>query len=95
MGLISKRFWPYLAPKTSVFKPIAFSTKVYSSAGIVDRAGIYVSASANSHIYARRMELYLRPKNSANVVKVPYSASNLSNSGVRARTFIKAWKNPA
>jgi len=63
-----------LAPKTVVFiRKIALSTKVYSSAGIVERG----------------------PKNSAKVVKVPYSASNRSNSGVRAMMFMKAWKKPA
>ena len=31
----------------------------------------------------------------ARVVKVPYSASNLSNNGVRARRLRKAWKKPA
>lgn len=33
--------------------------------------------------------------NKANVVSVPYSASNLSNKGVKARTLKKAWKKPA
>jgi hypothetical protein len=32
--------------------------------------------------------------NSASVVKVPYSASNLSNKGVKAKVFRKAWKKP-
>lgn len=78
-----------------VFKPITFSTKVYRRAGIVDKAGIHVSTSAKPDEHPMRMEEHLRPKNSANVVKVPYSASNLSNSGVRVRIFIKAWKKPA
>ena len=29
------------------------------------------------------------------MVKVPCSASNLSSKGVKAKTFIKAWKKPA
>jgi hypothetical protein len=41
------------------------------------------------------MRVYIRPRNNANVVRVPYSASNLSNKGVKANIFIKAWKKPA
>jgi hypothetical protein len=37
-------------------------------------------------------EIYIRPRNNANVVRVPNSASNLSNKGVKANIFIKAWK---
>lgn len=36
-----------------------------------------------------------RPKNRAREVRVPYSASNLSSKGVRARTLRKACRNPA
>lgn len=34
---------PYLAPKTVVFNPIPLSRKVYSNAGIVDKAALQVS----------------------------------------------------
>lgn len=36
-----------------------------------------------------------RPRNNANVVRVPYSASNRSSKGVKANKFMKAWKKPA
>ena len=87
---------PYLAPKTVVFiRKMPLSTKVYSSAGIVDNAGNLVSKSVDLHTNAIGVEEHSRPKNSARVVKVPYSASNLSNSGVSAMMFMNAWKKPA
>ena len=36
-----------------------------------------------------------RPMNSAKVVSVPYSASNLSSRGVNAATLMIAWRKPA
>jgi hypothetical protein len=69
---------------------IPLSINVYNNAGIVERA-INPSAICNSrpnlHYIQKRA---LRPRNSANVVNVPYSASNLSKRGVRARIFISA-----
>ncbi len=37
----------------------------------------------------------IRPRKSATVTSVPYSASNLSNKGVKASTFMNMWKKPA
>lgn len=46
--------------------------------------------------WARRegMMVDSRPMNSASAVSVPYSLSNLSSSGVKARTFMSMWKKP-
>ena len=87
----------YLAPRIVVFsRKSPLSIKVYSSAGIVDRAVKCFSILLNWWSFsANGMWAHLRPRNSANVVSVPYSASNLSSSGVKAIMFTKAWKNPA
>jgi hypothetical protein len=68
---------------------------VYSSAGIVDRAAKDVSGLLIGDKFAVNACEHLRPRNSANVVRVPYSASNLSKSGVKAIILINAWKKPA
>ena len=87
---------PYLAPKTVVFmRRIPLSINVYINAGIVDRAAIHVSHTSVHMRDPSFIRYHLRPIKSANVVKVPYSASNLSNNGIKARIFIKAWKKPA
>lgn len=68
------------------------SIRVYNIAGIVDKARYEVS---NAQVFLSISEYNVRPKNSANEVSVPCSASNLSSNGVRASRLKKAWKNPA
>lgn len=41
------------------------------------------------------MEDHVRPMKRAKVVRVPYSASNRSNKGVKAKMLKKVWKKPA
>lgn len=45
-------------------------------------------------VYKRAGMVDKGPINNTSVVRVPFSASNLSNNGVRARTLESAWKSP-
>ncbi len=80
---------------TALFNPrIPFSKNMYNSAGKVEKA-IRQSASITVVGDAPKIKArghYPRPRNRASAVSVPYSDSNLSRSGVKASTFVSAWK---
>lgn len=82
------RYVAYLAPITALSAlRIALSIIIYATAGKVVRA---VSCQRMTLIELKG--ICLRPKNNASVVRVPYSLSNLSISGVSATTLTNAWK---
>lgn len=60
---------------------------------MVDSAVLKLARCYKAQMFPFRC--YLRPMKSANVVKVPNSASNLSNKGVNANKLKNAWKKPA
>lgn len=87
----------HLAPRTDVLpRNIYLSTRVYISAGMVDRAAFIFSIhTVREPEKGQKSKQNLRPKNSAREVNVPCSASNRSNKGVSAKIFKNACKKPA
>ena len=62
---------------------------------MVERACIPVSSLSRKKNDLQKTSNHIPPMKSANVVRVPCSASNRSNSGVKASIFMNAWKKPA
>lgn len=60
---------------------------------MVDRARKNQSVN-RTPVTTQHPSQHSRPINKATEVRVPCSASNLSNNGVSARIFNNAWKNP-